>query len=284
MPLSSVEDFYRDSHQIIYRAIRDLYDLGKAIDAITLVRRAYPTRTSSRKRAATMPSADPRTSSPRRECQVLRPDRSPEVDQPRADRMRERDAPRRLLEQLHGRGTARSRPSSGSLRSPRIRPAGDTIEIKDVIVEAMDRIIAGAEDRHAVTGVATGFLRPRRHHRRIPGDQLIILAARPSMGKTALALNICDHAICELKKAVLFVSLEMGELELADRLLSSRPGSTAINCGRVKVSGLSKTWSSSAGLHRASRDLALDRQYAAPGTCSRSPLTLGGSSSARIWG
>ena len=42
------------------------------------------------------------------------------------------------------------------------------------------------------------------------------------MGKTALALNICEHVICELKKAVLFVSLEMGEMELGERLLSSR--------------------------------------------------------------
>ena len=54
-----------------------------------------------------------------------------------------------------------------------------------------------------------------------PG-QLIILAARPSMGKTALALNIAEHAGIDLKVPVLFISLEMGRLEIGDRLLCSR--------------------------------------------------------------
>lgn len=99
---------------------------------------------------------------------------------------------------------------------------GETVELKDVIVSAMDRITARAEDRHAVTGVGTGYFDLDEITGGFQGSQLIILAARPSMGKTALALNICEHVICDLKKAVLFVSLEMGELELVERLLSSR--------------------------------------------------------------
>lgn len=99
---------------------------------------------------------------------------------------------------------------------------GETVELKDVIVAAMGRISARAEDRHAVTGVGTGYFDLDEITGGFQGSQLIILAARPSMGKTALALNICEHVICDLKKAVLFVSLEMGELELVERLLSSR--------------------------------------------------------------
>ena len=98
----------------------------------------------------------------------------------------------------------------------------ETVEIKDVIVTAMDRIIAKGEDRHAVSGVSTGFLDLDEITAGFQGTQLIILAARPAMGKTAIALNICEHVICTLNKGVLFVSLEMGELELVDRLLSSR--------------------------------------------------------------
>ena len=50
-----------------------------------------------------------------------------------------------------------------------------------------------------------------------PG-QLIIVASRPSMGKTALALNICDHSGVNSKVPVLFVSLEMGHIEIGERL------------------------------------------------------------------
>src|SRR3954470_20266723 len=53
-------------------------------------------------------------------------------------------------------------------------------------------------------------------------EQLVILAARRSMGKTAVALNICEHAAVDLKVRVLFVSLEMGRLELVERLLCAR--------------------------------------------------------------
>ena len=87
----------------------------------------------------------------------------------------------------------------------------------------MDRIAARAEStapghRASPSGFfdlddITGGFQP---------DQLVILAARPSMGKTALALNICDHAAVDLKIPVLFVSLEMGQLELAERLLCAR--------------------------------------------------------------
>ena len=61
----------------------------------------------------------------------------------------------------------------------------------------------------------------------------MILAARPSMGKTALAMNIAEHIAIDERgpaKPVLFVSLEMSALELGDRLLCSRAESTAIAC------------------------------------------------------
>jgi replicative DNA helicase len=75
---------------------------------------------------------------------------------------------------------------------------------------------------HAVTGLGSGFIDLDDKTGGFQPGQLIVLAARPSMGKTALALNISDHVAVELNIPVLFVSLEMGHVEIADRLLCAR--------------------------------------------------------------
>ena len=81
---STVEDFYRDAHQVIYRAIRDLYDLGKAIDAITLADE-LTRRDQFKAIGGDETLARDRQQRPaRRQRQVLRRDRPPEVDQPRS--------------------------------------------------------------------------------------------------------------------------------------------------------------------------------------------------------
>ena len=91
-----------------------------------------------------------------------------------------------------------------------------------MVTEAMDRIATRSEAKQPVSGVSTGFYDLDEITSGFQGSQLIILAARPSMGKTACALNVCEHAALEQKSAVLFVSLEMGKIELAERLLCSR--------------------------------------------------------------
>ena len=95
----------------------------------------------------------------------------------------------------------------------------------------MDLIAVRADSGgHAVTGLATGLIDLDDITGGFHPGQLIIVAARPSMGKTALALNICDHAGINLKVPVLFVSLEMGYLKRSANASCVRArGSTAIN-------------------------------------------------------
>src|SRR5690606_20968186 len=73
-------------------------------------------------------------------------------------------------------------------------------------------------------------------------SELIILAARPSMGKTALALNMTEAAAVDHGRPVLFVSLEMSELELAERLLCARSGvnSHLLRKGRLNSEDMQK--------------------------------------------
>jgi len=93
--------------------------------------------------------------------------------------------------------------------------------INEILHEAMDRIDARMQGTHALGGVETGFTDLDSLTGGLHNSELIILAARPSMGKTALAMNIAEHVATHALIPTLFVSLEMSAIELADRLLCS---------------------------------------------------------------
>ncbi|MCH2123811.1 MAG: replicative DNA helicase [Pirellulaceae bacterium] len=99
---------------------------------------------------------------------------------------------------------------------------GSTVSsMTDVLHEAMDRLDAKLRGEHDNRGVDTCFVDLDEQLGGLHNSELIILAARPSMGKTAFAMNIAEHVSVQGKTPVLFVSLEMSNMELADRLLCS---------------------------------------------------------------
>ena len=104
---------------------------------------------------------------------------------------------------------------------------GQLSSITDVLHQSLERIDARMKHDHAFGGVETGFNDYDDMTGGLHGSELLILAARPSMGKTALAMNIVEHVAIDNKHPTLFVSLEMSSLELGDRLL----------CSRAKVNG-----------------------------------------------
>ena len=214
-----VEDFYRDAHQVIYAAIRDLYDKGKGIDAVTLAEELKHRDQFEQVGGDDISDRDRRRAFRTRPMASTTPDCQGEGDQPPIDRKCHRDHPRRVFQPIYSGGTSRDgrtqdfrhRGGSDQGRNPRDQgrcQAGD----------GPDRG-PGRFGGHAVTGIASGLIDLDDITWGFQPGQLIILAARPSMGKTALALNICDHAAVNLKLPVLFVSLEMGYLEIAERLL-----------------------------------------------------------------
>lgn len=100
------------------------------------------------------------------------------------------------------------------------RGAGHVTPIAEVLQHSLDRIDARMEHQSAFGGVETGFIDFDQMTGGLQKSELIILAARPSMGKTALAMNMAEHAGLT-GVATLFVSLEMAAIELGDRLLCS---------------------------------------------------------------
>ena len=101
------------------------------------------------------------------------------------------------------------------------RGGGEVASIADILHESLVRIDARMKHEHAAGGIETGFTDFDALTGGMHDSELIILAARPSMGKTALAMNIAENVSLAVGTTTLFVSLEMSSLELGDRLLCS---------------------------------------------------------------
>lgn len=91
--------------------------------------------------------------------------------------------------------------------------------LKDVLVQAFDRIEKLYDEKKGVTGLSTGFKDLDRICFGLQNSDLIVIAARPSMGKTTLALNMAQQIAVHDKKPTAFFSMEMSKDQLAQRLL-----------------------------------------------------------------
>ena len=131
---------------------------------------------------------------------------------------------------------------------------GDTLILKDVVKEAFERIDARAgKNDLSLTGIPTGYVDLDNLMAGLQKSELIIIAARPSVGKTAFALNLVRHAIIEENVPILFVSLEMARVELAERLLAcqSRVDSHRIRKGQLGSDDIQKLMDAGGVLSKA---------------------------------
>lgn len=113
---------------------------------------------------------------------------------------------------------------AASILTPLLHDAdgGGESTTKDIVREAIGQIERAFDRQGECTGVPTGFLALDKQTGGLQAGDMIVLAARPSMGKTALALNIAEHVGCDLGVPVGFLSLEMTNTSLVKRILSSR--------------------------------------------------------------
>jgi replicative DNA helicase len=113
----------------------------------------------------------------------------------------------------------------------------DVVPTKDLVMEAIERIEKVYETRGSVTGLPTGFTELDHMTSGLHQAEMIVIAARPSMGKTALAMNIAEHVALVEGKPVAVFSLEMSSQQLVQRLLCSR---AKVNLQRVRNGFLSE--------------------------------------------
>ena len=112
-----------------------------------------------------------------------------------------------------------------------------TASMKEQVMQAIHDIEALYERRGQISGLETGLAEFDRMTDGLHGSEMIVIAARPSMGKTALAMNMAEHVALELKKPVAVFSLEMSTSQLVQRMLCSR---ARVNLGNIRNGFLSE--------------------------------------------
>lgn len=115
------------------------------------------------------------------------------------------------------------------------RNSGDFVPIRQVVLNAMEKIEASSKTRGSVTGIPTGFLDLDYKTAGMQPSDLVLIAARPSMGKTAFVLNVAGHVAFKENATVAIFSLEMSKEQLVNRLLAleSRVDSQHIRTGNL---------------------------------------------------
>lgn len=115
------------------------------------------------------------------------------------------------------------------------RNTGEFVPIRQVVMNAMDKIEKASKNKGAVTGIPTGFVDLDYRTAGMQPSDLVLIAARPSMGKTAFVLNIAEHVAFKQNKTVAIFSLEMSKEQLVNRLFSleSKVDSQHIRTGQL---------------------------------------------------
>ena len=137
---------------------------------------------------------------------------------------------------------ALGRAESEIFRLAESRTTDEAAPLSSLLSEQWDQIERRHEDPNATTGVPSGFYQLDEMTGGFQKAQLIILAARPSVGKTSLALNIAQHIAVKEKRAVAVFSLEMSRYDLTQRLLCAEAGvdSKLVRTGKLSESDWSK--------------------------------------------
>jgi replicative DNA helicase len=216
------EDFYRGGHGEIFAAMAELYQGSEPVDQVSvcdrLDQRGSLQQVGGRPAVFALAEAVPVVTNARRYAEIVREMAilrglirvGTEVAQLGYDRPGET---RELLDMAEQKVYEISQ--NGTTE--------DFTLIKGPLDEAFHRLTLLFEhgDGTGVTGLPTGYSELDRLTSGLQKSNLVILAARPSMGKTSLALNMAEHAAVTLQKPVALFSLEMSKAEIAQRLLCS---------------------------------------------------------------
>ena len=212
------QDFYSDANRRLFQCLLDMHNEGKGIDLILLTERLR--RTGEMEQiggeaylAELMSQVEVAAHAPRyaeivRDKSILR-DLIETTSNILSNAYESEKTPRELIAEAE----------ENIFQISDERSSKNVLPMRDIMEDLLEKIDNMTGD---MDGVPTGFDKIDKMLNGMHASELIILAARPSMGKTALAANIAEYVSIEKKQPVLFFSLEMSRDELALRMICSR--------------------------------------------------------------
>ena len=232
--LLAADDFYQQQYGIIFESMVELFNEGKPVDVVTLQNRLkekdVPPEISNMEFVRDLLEAVPTSANVKYYANIVK-DKATlrkliRVNEEIANECylgKEKtvdilaDTEKKLFNLLMQQNT------------------GDYVPIRQVVLNALDTIEKASKTTGSVTGVPTGFTDLDYQTAGLQPSDFILVAARPSMGKTAFVLNIAQHIAFRCKKAVSIFSLEMSKEQLVNRLfaLESRVDSQKIRTGNL---------------------------------------------------
>ena len=234
------EDFYSRQYAVIFEAITELYEKNVAVDPITLQTKLreknLPPEVYSTEMIAGLIAAVPTSVYIRDHAQIV------------ADKA----LLRRLIrasEEIEADCYAQNKDMESILNEAEKKvydltqkgAANDYTPIKKIVVDAVEKIEQASRVSGNITGIPTGFTDLDNRTAGLQPSDFILIAARPSMGKTALALNIAEHVTFEEDKSVAIFSLEMSKESLMNRMFSMQ---SHIDAQKIRTGDLSdREWS-----------------------------------------
>ena len=215
----SGDDFYQTAYGILFNSMVELFHAGKPVDLITLQEylkeKDVPPEISSMEFARDLLMGTQTSANIKSYAEIVR----------------EKSIMRRLIKVNEETANAcylQNQPLEEILEDAQkqvfaLAETGNSEEyvpIKQVVLNALDVIERASKTKGTVTGIPTGFIDLDYKLSGLQRSDLVLIAARPSMGKTAFVLNIAQHVAFRQNKAVAIFSLEMSKEQLVNRLFS----------------------------------------------------------------
>ena len=213
------EDFYNKQYGIVFESMVELFESGKPVDTVTLQNKLkekdVPSEVSSLEFIMGIITAVPTSANIRYYANIVA-EKSILRNMIRLNEEIEnlcysgKESMEFILEDAEKR----------IFQLTQRRNSGEFVPIRQVVLNALRKIEASAKSDGRVTGIATGFYDLDFKTSGMQPADLVLIAARPSMGKTAFVLNIAQHVAFRMHKTVAIFSLEMSKEQLVNRMFS----------------------------------------------------------------